>query len=690
MGIADNLRVDPRELGISPLLCPGVLNNPGGRQDMVASHLPQARILDKPEFPHIFSGYEQIFGDYTLDSTRRPHRVKVIGVINKYDIKVFTIKPGNNPLRTVIYRDLETGEVGYFDIRKYSSYTNDFGYRNHQKTTVQTGDVISPDTEIYTSNAKKDGLYKMGINANVAYLTMLETTEDCFVVSRSMAEKMSPTSIQTKNIMVNLKRYPLNLYGDQDVFKIFPDLGDHVRPDGILCAWRPVRRFSAISDLQPHKLTQMNHIFDKPVYAHPGAQVIDVDVHLDVKADIPSHVYEQVKIYHEAHLNYWQQIVDIYETCKNLPITPKFNTLVTKAMGRLLAARRPVPGIGRNSKIQLMDKFSPVGLKIDITVGHKVEVNNGFKVSGRDGAKGVIIVRPDEEMPVDEQGFRADICIDPISVLKRNNLSQWFEAYINRLLKWQAAHLDQFGDVESQFQRVVEILTDINPKYAKEVVAAHPSHQQREQYVNECKADTIYICIPPGMDNLNSDMIQKLEEKYQTPISPVEFTIHTDNGTKRVKTKTPVRIGTKYLYLLSKYPKPISPGLGWVNQYHFPVNSKDKNESPLGTQPIKFGEAESKIFATATGVEPIMRLRGLYGNSRIGPKALVKSLMEQDQPSKMGRIKITTEELVDDNFAIRMAHHMFETCGINLCRSIITDEEAEARFQKIDNELEKP
>ena len=685
MSLTDNMRVDPRYIGITGLLSPGPLHDSGGRSEIFAKNISQTRIPRAGgDIADTFTGFEALFGDYCFDSTKRKNTVRVIAIVDKYEMKISSIRAGSNPMRTVIYRDLETGEVSYFNIRRFTRFTNDYGYENVMRTNVQVDDVITPDTEIYSSPIKEGNIYKLGVNASVAFCTILEGTEDCFAMSESLAKRMSPTAIEVKNITTNMKRYPLNLYGNEEQYKIFPDIGETVNDDGIICAFRPIRKFSAISDLRPEKLSVVNHLFDQKVYGHPGAKVVDIEIYMDHHMKLPARVYEQIRIYYEARLGYWRGIVNVYEKVKSLPISNKLNSLVSRAMGRLLAAKQSVPGIGKRPKIVLVDKFNPVTLRIDITLSHQVTVNKGHKSAGREGAKGVVIVKPDEEMPVDEQGFRADLVIDPVSVLKRTNVIQLYEQYINRVLKWQAMHLSELGTIQNQFGRIVEILNDINPEYAKLIVEQHPTPELQSRYVLMCQQDTIKICIPPGMDNLTKEMILNLDAKYQTPISPVEFTINTSTGKKRVKTKAPVCIGTKYIYLLSKYPKPLAAGYGHVNKCHMPVTSKDKNGSPIGTTPIRFGESESRIFIAASEIPTILRLKCLYSGSRIGPKLMIEALMNSLNPVQLGHVDVDTETLYDNNLAVRIAHHMLNTCGIDLQNSVITDTEAEVIFQELD------
>lgn len=687
MSMTKNLNIMPEMIGITNLLNPFTSNASGGRLDMFSSHIAQTRIGANCDFPNIFSGFEHQFSKYTMDTTARDNDVRVLAIVHKYDMQLGAVTLGNNPSYTVIYRDLGTGEIGYFNVKKYTHMTNGFGYRNIPRPmSVPTpGSVITKDEKLYESAANQDGVYKMGVNANVAFITTLDTTEDALVMSESIAKKLQPISIETKTLKVDLRRYPLNIYGNEEEYKIMPDIGDRVNANGILCAFRKIKKFSAISDLGVDKLTKVNHLYDDSVYAHPNAKVIDIEVHLDSKCKLPARVYDQVHKYRDARLTYYREIVNVYEEYKNLPLSDKFNTLVTRAMGRLIAAKKNVKGVSKRSQVKLVDKISPIQLQIEVTLAHDVLINKGHKSTGREGAKGVIVViKPDHEMPIDEQGIRADICIDPMSVIKRTNVSQMHEQYINRTLKWVSMGLSSLPNNDDRFNRIVEVLDDINPEYAKLIRRTHRSEQLKINYVNESMDNTIRVCIPPTMNNVNEDLIIKLDEKYKTPISPVTFTITASDGTKRkVTTKSPVCIGSKYIYLLSKYPKPIAPGIGHVNQYHFPVSSSNKDKSPIGSTPVRFGESESRIFATAIGVRPAIRLRCLYGNSKIGPEALIRALMATSEPSRLGRVPVTLEELQDSDYAIHIMNNMFNTIGLGMQNVLISEDEAEDIFEEL-------
>ncbi len=688
--ICSNMNIPPELVGMTSLLSPGMASNSGGRLDMYSSHLSAWRVPKDGDTPIIFSPFESLFIDYTFDTTTRDNAIKVVQVIPKYDIKYGVITLGNNPTSTVIYRDLETGEMSYFNLHKYTCLTNGFGYKNNIKCNLMPGTVLDPDDAVYDSDAISDSEYRMGVNANVAFMSTLDGTEDAICISEEISEKLTPTAIDTITIKVNLDQYPLNLYGNDSDYKILPDIGDVVNEDGIIFGSRIVNDISAITDLDSEKLSTVNYLFDQLKYTHPGATVIDIEVYLDSKVKLPPSIYDQLIKYRNAKLEYYSAIDHIYEDNKNIPISNKLNTLIKRAKGRLLAAKKNVKDIGKRNKVRLVDRIEPVALKVEITVKYDVLVNKGHKSTGRDGAKGVIVVtKPRSEMPTDEYGVVADICIDPLSVHKRTNLSQIYEQYIGRLLLFITRSLSELPDTASRFNKIVEVLYDINPIYSNIVNSNHKSERLREEFVQACMEDGIRVCIPPSMKGLDSDLITRLDDKYKIPVSRVSF-IHTlaDGTKKKITTKEPILIGPKYIYLLNKFPRPIANGYSYVNKYHFPVSARsgpvNRNKDVLGTTSIRLGEAEFKILTTAVGSDVVLRLKALFGNSVIGPKAMINALLSTKYPSRLKCVNLTDEELKDDLRSTHILKSYTNAMGIDLQNVLISDKHADEIYEDLD------
>src|SRR5699024_10288190 len=120
---------------------------------------------------------------------------------------------------------------------------------------VRKGARTHVDTVIADSPAKApDGDYHSGIHANIALMSDPVVIEDGIKMSESFAKKMTFTLIESRTITINNNMIGLNLYGDENNFKIFPNIGDFIRDDGILVALREYSDELAPCDLSVSSL----------------------------------------------------------------------------------------------------------------------------------------------------------------------------------------------------------------------------------------------------------------------------------------------------------------------------------------------------------------------------------------------------------------------------------------------------
>ncbi|MFO5979505.1 hypothetical protein ACLBSL_33005, partial [Klebsiella pneumoniae] len=74
------------------------------------------------------------------------------------------------------------------------------------------------------------------------------------------------------------KAFFLNMYGDDKVYKPFPDIGDVIRPDGVIFAIRDHDDDLAPAEMTPRALRTLDRTFDRAVIGTPGAKVIGIDI----------------------------------------------------------------------------------------------------------------------------------------------------------------------------------------------------------------------------------------------------------------------------------------------------------------------------------------------------------------------------------------------------------------------------
>jgi hypothetical protein len=276
-------------------------------------------------------------------------------------------------------------------------------------------------------------------------------------------------------------------------------------------------------------------------------------------------------------------------------------------------------------------------------------------------------------MPVDAEGFRADIIIDPVSVFNRMNPGQWFEQFINRgneLLKRRVTEVvNSTGDYEQAWKMMIEWANDINPNYASLLENTHNTPMLHRDLVNDTIKQGFFMQISPFQDNIDQDLILKLSDKYNIHASPVSYVVTDCDGNKRqVVTKEPVLIGEMYTFLLYKIPHLRACGIGYINNFRTPVKSKDKINtlSPYPIAAIRFGEDEMRNLVATAGGATTARIIGTYANNKEAVDKLAWMLLTSPNPARIQDIGMSIREIVKGNNIVNVTKHMFSCFGIDI------------------------
>lgn len=700
----EDIKALPQNLGLAILLNPFPDHTSAQRLYMWSSHLPQVQLIKGCEFPRVFTGYEMQVGDYEYNTTARDCDIQIISIIPRIISNLNTFTPTATPYYTVVYRRTDNDKVGYFNLERYTFRSDGYGYENkwlNSQLYLKEGMLIPKDVPLCTSPAHDGYMYKMGVNLKTAYISLPQVTEDAFFISESAAKKLCSTGIGMISIKVNPNQIALNLYGNEDEYKIFPDIGDCVNINGELCALRTPTPDSIIHDLMPSNLNKIQYLHDQVYYIPPQAKIIDVDVYINrnTKIKIPDNIFSQLTKYYEAIKNYDENIWNIYQKIKNegLEITPEFNNLVTTSLGRLIMNGVNIP----NSPVKNNIKVLPIRKKekidyIYITITYKYDnvINRGFKISGRYGNKGTISrIVPDEWMPIDEFGNRAEICLDPVSVFNRMNPSQLYEQFFNfaaeKVRKDMIKMVEERQDYNGAMNYALEFLNDIHGKWSKHVAKEYENDPSRlHEIVNEIIRDGFFMQFTPFQKKVDQHLVQSIIDKYHIRKTPVEFITPLPDGTlKKIKSKQAVMIGYEYWFSLYKMPHMRTTGLGYTNQFRSPTrpSSIGSKFSPISQTPIRLGEDEIRNIMMVAGGETAAHMLGVYANSRQASENLSRHLAFDDDPSKLEITDVSLKEIIDSNTIVSMSKHIFSTLGINIC----PDEETVNRYAANDVGIEE-
>lgn len=269
----------------------------GSRSIMFHSQTEQFVVLQETEFPKVFTGYENAVAKYSnsIKKSERDYEVvdKVVKNKNNY---ILIVKDANNHYDVVYRKDAEHLTESYC-----------YAYKNDVIDAKKIGDKIEKDEILYKSTSFDDSNnYGYGRNANCCYLICNETTEDAIVASESFAEKMKNNYLTKIEVSINTNDLLLNLYGDNDNYKVFPDIGEETFGK-VLVARRRIFYENALFDLKTENLRKINYVTDTVFYEK--GRIVDIDIFCNKKEEeLDDNFYGQIKGYLADQRDYYYKL----------------------------------------------------------------------------------------------------------------------------------------------------------------------------------------------------------------------------------------------------------------------------------------------------------------------------------------------------------------------------------------------
>lgn len=686
----DNVTARMELLGFPNVLSPFCQFNSAPRISMFNHHLPQTMIPAHPEFNKAFTGIEQKFIDYTFNSSRREFDCDILAVIPKYRDPLLTSK--FCPQFYVIVLTYEPGGVrrlDYFTVDRYFMGSNDFGWIPEIEESaiklIKKDEFLHRSTSVTHSPAVKGNQYCLGVNANVIYGSFPETIEDAFIVSESFVRKMETQQVTQKVINCRMDRRPLNLNGNEWDDKFLPGIGETVRDDGALCAFRPTHITTVLADTDPQALREPLPNQDEIIYVDPGAKILDIT--FNINRSKLNTCYEQARRYDQNNLKCWEDIYNTYNRHKDqYRLTPKMSTLVRTAIYRMIAQDTHNPII-RDRFRKHMKSFEIEGgsgqaiefMQAIVTYTVPRVVSKGSKLTDQSGAKGVIgAVYPDECMPVDEFGIRADMMIDMNSPVGRNNPGQLYETGFNRINEFVRravqAKREQVGP-DAAFDTLTDWFNDVNPNYAKIVRGKFTSVKDRTELVDDAIKTGPKVWVPPFLDKLTPSKddfwnaltsIRTWSDKWGVRPSRVRYSsLQADGSFKEFVTEAEFSIGSKYIFQLHKIPEIFAPGPASVNHIGVPTKATFETKNyPVSVNPYRYGEDELRVMSMDTDIREVTRFQNLLANSPVGVEATIRTILLSEHPTRVKRIPISNGKLAETSAILALFHNTAATLGV--------------------------
>lgn len=340
------------------------------RGAMFLSHIGQSPEPEGCEPRRWQAGMESQFGDYTFD-VKFPVDCVILHVIRKYPTSGMGTTIRRNPTITVIYEHFydkhKTKDV--LHINDYCSLHQDFGFKLEKNQKVMAnlspGQMFPAGTVIARTRAvRDDGMWGNGVNMTAVFMSAPGTIEDGFIFSDKALEKLSPRIYNDAIGNAGRKAYFLNMYGDENNYKPFPDIGEQIRPDGVVFALRDLDPDLAPADMTTRALMTLDRTFDRATIGIPGATVVDINIYRDDRVN-PSHtpldMDAQLVKYHTALANYYREIMKIYQTMygrwkDQLRISPEFHQLVVEAQIHL-PVKQDQRKLSRTYRLETLDEW---------------------------------------------------------------------------------------------------------------------------------------------------------------------------------------------------------------------------------------------------------------------------------------------------------------------------------------------
>lgn len=602
------------------VLCPNADKTDSNRLYMFgSSHIAQAANLATPEVPIIFTNFENEVGKYSdLGFTTAKEDMEVISKITK-----------NENVYYLLVHYLESDTYDIIERRKEFWLTEKYGYtiNNEYMDSLVPEDKVEQGTKINKCfNYDENDNFMYGTNLRTIYYTeKCKTLEDPMVVSSSAAEKLKSYTVESVTTVLNNNDLLLNISDDPDTeYKTFPGINEKI--SNFLCIRRRINqnKLYSFDDLTINSL----RADDEKFYAE--GDIVDIDIYSNIEEK-------------DLEGNYNKQIRSLIKKRK------KFNSDFIKATEDILinkyegCSSQLIQMYNRIKMEQDQIKFSYEnsifdGIVIKFSILKENHLVRGSKLSGRYGNKGVIseimedkndiVVIDDSQMPIIKsgpfKGLRAEVCLNPLGIIGRLNVSQNYEHefnFISMYIRLKIKEASTRTEKEDWYFNYVTMINSKQGTFTKEFYDTL-SDEDKDTFLKQAE-DVIYIHQEPFFNKTDFELLCDLYDTYDF-VKPFEF-----EGIN-----TPLIMGEMYFLRLKHDPigKMSARSTGFENLKNSP--SKDRaykfKKSNISKTPIRLGNMEILNLLLTSDSKSLGQLLSSYSTNEDGKTELLKALLTRD------------------------------------------------------------
>lgn len=627
--LRDQLQEKEKEYyGKDDMLGMTLLTNPSNisssRNIMFTSHLNQLMTMTNPDYPLVFTNYENVVGQFSSGRVHAKSRRVVTHKVPKFNIEGIA-----DHLYTMFVYDEEKDKHHVIYKKNVEDLTEKFGYAydNKNMDTKQVGDYFEEDEVIYQSTSyDEEGNYRYGVNAPFVYLISNDTIEDAIVVSKSLADETLSKEVETVKVSLNDNDILINLFGGDNKHKGFPDIGEYT--DNVLCARRRIQSRQLLFDIKSDNLQRMDANADTIFYCKGKVTDINIYCNKDPEELEENAINSQLVKYIKLQKEYFERILEI--TTDILDSGSSYSSEITFLHKRAKEVLNPAI----KWKEEQSKAFS--NIVVEFLVERDAGLEVGQKITGRFGNKGVMSqIRADEDMPVLENGKRVDIIFNALGVVNRLNSQQIFENSITFIMARTVERMGDLmeeGSVNEAVQLMIKMIGYFNKEESERMTefVDSISELQLSSLLGDVLEDGINIHIPPmlwGEDSLYS----KIKDIYANEPWIKPYSVYIKKFGRYIKMVNELYVGSMYIMKLKQTAK---KGLsvrstGHTSHRGLPEKTKRNHMELYSKTPIRIGGDENNNMNIGVNSDVINTLHMYYRSSVHGRQMLAQALGEK-------------------------------------------------------------
>lgn len=548
--------------------------------------------------------------------------------------------------------------------------------------SLSAGDVLARSPSI-----SEEGDYQLGKNLNVAFIPLSENSEDSLIISSRLTNETT-TVFGRRKALVSATDLMVNAYGSEEVYKPFPEVGDTVREDGLLFAVRRLsdKIFPALASTK--SLLNVDPITDMPTYIRTNygkSVVTDIKVYVNDNSynfKALENTSEEINRLNRRQVNAYKKILEAYDfATKGLTEREKSGILTPELINLIQTARLNLYSYNKDKahKINKIIANEDIQLYvIEITTKTEVPIGVGFKLSNFYGGKVVSsAIWPEEDMPVDEYGNRADVIIDPNTIGSRMNPSTLYEHYItgvSRALRRKIREIvptiqDVYKLSPPELENILEkyyypVYESIDKRYSDILKNASLEAKQNKVAYTVAKEYT-YFYKGDGIrpSRLLKDKWEKMGLKPDTSKLKYKY-----NGVDTV-TEFDAFIAPIHMFLINKISNNyLASSSLTLNQLNMPITGSGKHALPYkdaSSRAALSDESSVKGIAAYNSPELLLRFKMLY-SSPIRNRHHYRNLLTADKPSAIEDTFDNLEPNLKDDSIRATIYNLFKSAGFEI------------------------